>query len=211
MDETTARRLGELVRGRRERIGISRRQAGLSGGPTEPTLLKIERGQAGRISPDTMRKLDMCLEWEAGSTAAIVAGGNPVPVGRRGSRNIALGPPAIEVPADTIGRLIRVAREISDLARVDSPQMRAAANRLDAAIQPFYGQYVTELLEANRRQGGALAPLVAVLGEFLDRPAGPGDDDWEEAAYRRWLAGMPVAIDDDMRTTFEARFERCGR
>ncbi|WP_019925574.1 hypothetical protein [Nocardia sp. BMG111209] len=170
-------------------------------------MLKIERGEATRVSPDTMRKLDVCLRWEAGSTATIVAGGIPRPLDERRHRDIAVGPAAIKVPAEAIGQLIRVAREITDLAQADSPLMQAAADRLNVAIQPLYGQYVTELLEANRRQQGALAPLVVVLGEFLDRPISPDDDDWEEAAYRRWLAGMPVTIDDRLRTVFESRVE----
>ena len=82
MDRSTADRLGRLVRERLDELGLSRRQAALTGGPTEPTLLKIERGQGKRLGTDTLRKLDVALKWEPGSAAvrvdAIPAGGEQV-------------------------------------------------------------------------------------------------------------------------------------
>jgi len=208
MDRSTAERLGRFVRERMRELGLSRRQASLSGGPTEPTLLKIERGQSKRLDPDTLRKLDVALKWEPGSAAAILAGGDPKPVRAGGTQNVAVGPPGIRVPAETIGQLVRVAQEITDRAAAESPGMQESAERLNAAIQPLYAQYVTKLLEANRRQAGALAPLVAILGPFLDRPVSPSDHDWEDSAYRRWLAGMEVdGLDDAVRRRFQARLE----
>ncbi|SUD49571.1 Uncharacterised protein [Nocardia otitidiscaviarum] len=208
MDEATAARLARLVLKRRQDLGVSRRQVSLTGGPTEPTMLKIERGQARRMEPDTMRKLDFALRWEPGTAAAIVAGDDPAPLQRGRGRHVAVGPPLIEVSAETIGQLVRAAQELTELAPGESRRMQDATERLNTAIQPLYAQYVTKLLEANRRQGGALAPLVALLGPFLDRPVGPADHDWEDAAYRRWLAGMQVeGIDDAMRRRFEARLE----
>ena len=132
-------------------------------------------------------------------------GGHPTP--KRGRGDIAVGPPGVVVPAETIGRLIAVAQEIATLAESEAQAMRSASARLDAAIQPLYARYVTQLLEANRRQGGALGPLVAILGPFLDRPIDEHDDDAEEALYRRFLAGMPVGIDDATRMRFQARLE----
>ncbi|MFF2550592.1 hypothetical protein ACFVUS_06305 [Nocardia sp. NPDC058058] len=202
MDRDTARQLGRTVVQRREKLNRSRRQVALMGGPTEPTMLKIERGAAGRISANTMHKLDVGLAWEPGSAQQVIAGGAPNPLQRNASMEVA--PSYVIVPAETIARLVAVAREISELATPGST-LSAPSQRLDACIQPLYSRYVTQLLETNRRHGGALGPLVALLGPFLERPADPADPDFEDARYRRWLAGIQLELDEPTRTRFEAR------
>ncbi|MGQ4599679.1 hypothetical protein [Nocardia sp. R6R-6] len=189
---------------RREQLNRSRRQVTLMGGPTEPTLLKIERGEAGRLSTNTMHKLDVGLAWEPGSAQQVIVGGDPIPLRRNASIEVA--PSYIVVPAETIAGLVVVAREISELATPNSA-LNEASQRLDKCIQPLYARYVTQLLETNRLHGGALGPVVALLGPFLDRPAHPDDADWEDARYRRWLAGIHVDMDDATCARFEARLE----
>ncbi|WP_157101465.1 helix-turn-helix domain-containing protein [Nocardia shimofusensis] len=204
MNKDTARQLGQAVVERRDQLNRSRRQVALMGGPTEPTLLRIERGEAGRISANTLHKLDVGLAWEPGSAQQLITGGEPIPL-RRGS-TIEVAPSYIVVPAETISGLLAVAREISELAEADSA-LREASQRLDDCIQPLYSRYITQLLETNRLHGGALGPLVALLGPFLDRPTDPADADWEEARYRRWLAGIRIDMDEATRKRFEARLE----
>ncbi|NNH69337.1 XRE family transcriptional regulator [Nocardia uniformis] len=203
-DDTSARRLAEVVVARMGALHRSRRRVHLRGGPTEPTLLKIERGEARGLTPKTLRRLDIGLDWTAGSAENVYfAGGNPTPLKER--TGIVTGPPGVYVDAETITELITAAHEIGDLAESESPSMRAAARRLDATIQPLYARFVTQLLEANRRQGGALGPLVAILGPYLDRTIDPARDNEEEARYRRWLAGMRVELDESTRRRFETR------
>src|SRR5690606_23455058 len=192
MAEDTAQQLGRAVAERRDQLNRSRRQVALMGGPTEPTLLRIERGEAGRISANTLHKLDVGLAWEPGSAQRVMAGGKPLPLRRDSTVEVA--PSYIVVPAETIGELLAVAREISELAVSDSA-LRDASQRLDDCLQPLYSRYITQLLETNRLHGGALGPLVALLGPFLDRPADPADADGEEARYRRWLAGIRIDMD----------------
>lgn len=206
MDRHTAQKLGRNVVDRREQLNRSRRQVALMGGPTEPTLLKIERGEAGRVSANTMHKLDVGLAWEPGSTQEVIAGGAPTALRRNG--RIEVAPSFVVVPAETIGRLVAVAREISELATPGSV-LQETSQRLDDCIQPLYSSYVTQLLETNRLHDGALGPLVALLGPFLDRPLDPDDADWEEARYRRWLAGIRIDMDEATRRRFEARLEAC--
>lgn len=205
MDDACARRLANAVLARMAEFKPprSRRQVYLHGGPTEPTLLAIERAEARTVKPKTLRKLNVGLEWEPGSAEDVYySSGKPRPVvGRTG---IVVGPRGVYVEGGVVTQLITVAHEIGDLAESGAPAMRAAAERLDAAIQPLYARYVTQLLEANRRQGGALGPLVAVLGPFLDRVVDQCDDE-EEALYRRWLAGLHIDLDKSMKQRFETR------
>ncbi|MEU7765071.1 XRE family transcriptional regulator [Nocardia sp. NPDC049190] len=205
MDDACARRLADAVLARMAEFtpSRSRRQVYLHGGPTEPTLLAIERSEARTVKPKTLRKLNIGLDWEPGSAEDVYYNsGKPRPVA--GRSGIAIGPRGVFVEGPVVTQLISVAHEIGDLAESASPAMRAASGRLDAAIQPLYARYVTQLLEANRRQGGALGPLVAVLGPFLDRVIDQGDDE-EEALYRRWLAGLHLDLDKSMRQRFETR------
>lgn len=204
IDDASARRLAEVVVARMGALHRSRRRVHLRGGPTEPTLLKIERGEARGLTPKTLRRLDVGLDWTSGSAENVYfAGGNPTPLKER--TGIVAGPPGVYVDAETITELITTAREIGDLAESEAPAVQAAAERLNAAIQPLYARFVTQLLEANRRQGGALGPLVTILGPYLDRPIDPARDNEEEALYRRWLAGMRVELDESTRQRFEVR------
>lgn len=203
-DDKAARHLADVVRARMKTLRRSRRQVTLHGGPTEPTMLKIERGVARNLSPSTLRKLNVGLDWAAGSAENVYFNmGGPKPLRER--TGIVTGPPGVYVYAETITQLITVANEIGDIAESEGPVMQAASKRLSDAIQPLYARYVTQLLEANRRQGGSLGPLVTVLGPFLDRPIDPTCDDVEEALYRRWLAGTLVEIDEALRKRFEIR------
>ncbi|WP_330179093.1 hypothetical protein OHB26_21630 [Nocardia sp. NBC_01503] len=208
-DDASARRLADVVVARMGALHRSRRQVHLHGGPTEPTMLKIERGEARGLTPKTLRRVNVGLDWTAGSAENVYfTGGNPTPLKER--TGIISGPPGVYVDAETITELITAAREIGDLAETETPAMRSAAERLDAAIQPLYARYVTQLLEANRRRGGALGPLVTILGPYLDRPIDPARDNEEEALYRRWLAGIRVDLDESTRQRFEARFGEAG-
>ncbi|WP_067471643.1 hypothetical protein [Nocardia amamiensis] len=205
LDDASAKRLRDFVAARMGQLGRSRRQVSLRGGPTEPTMLKIEREQARRLEPETLRRLNVGLDCEPGSAENVIAGRQPTP--KRGGTDIAVGPPAVEVPVDTITALVAAAAEINRLAQSEAPAMQQAAEHLDAAVQPLYSRYITQLLEANHRQQGALGPLVALLGPFLDRPIDPDQEDDEEPLYRRWLAGMCPDLDDATTMRFRARLE----
>ncbi|WP_431949230.1 hypothetical protein [Nocardia lijiangensis] len=204
MDNASAVRLADAVVARMAKLRRSRRQVHLRGGPTEPTMLKIERAEARSLTSKTLRKINVGLDWAPGSAENIYfAAGNPTELPNR--TGIVVGPPGVYVDVETITALITVAQEIGDLAESESLAMQAAADRLNATIQPLYARYVTQLLEANRRQGGALGPLMTILGPFLDRPIDPARDDEEDGLYRRWLAGMRLNIDESTRNRFEAR------
>ncbi|MEU0539648.1 hypothetical protein [Nocardia sp. NPDC005978] len=204
-DDASATRLARIVLARMAAMHRSRRQVHLHGGPTEPTMLKIERGAAHGLTSKTLRRLDIGLDWTPGSAENVYfAGGNPTPLKER--TGIVAGPPGVYIDAETITELIAAAGEISALTESGSPAQQAAARRLNATVQPLYGRYVTQLLEANRRRGGALGPLVTILGPYLDRPVDPEHDNAEEALYRRWLAGLRPDLDEPTTRRFELRF-----
>lgn len=70
-------RFGEIVRLRREELGL--RQDQLSEGPSTTALTGIENGRS-KPAPVTLRKLDASLRWEPGSAKRTLAGGDPTPM-----------------------------------------------------------------------------------------------------------------------------------
>jgi transcriptional regulator with XRE-family HTH domain len=70
-------RLGAYVEARRKELGLSQADLAGRGGPSDTTISKIELGRATRILPKTARELDLALRWAAGSSEAIMTGGEP--------------------------------------------------------------------------------------------------------------------------------------
>lgn len=69
-------RLGELIKQRREAMGIytvidAARRSGL----TRETWAKVERGESAK--PVTYRKIEDLLNWMPGSCGSVLAGGQP--------------------------------------------------------------------------------------------------------------------------------------
>lgn len=71
------KRFGEIVRKRREELGL--RQDQLPKGPSTTALTGIENG---RVAPTaaTLRKLDASLRWTSGSAKKALGGGEPTPL-----------------------------------------------------------------------------------------------------------------------------------
>lgn len=203
MGGSAAERLRAAVLARRDQLKFSRRQVSLNGGPSEPTLLKIERGQGTDLGAATFRKLDIGLQWEAGSAARVVEGGTPTAAPRSA---IAFAPEGLVVPVSAVAEVTELVGHLQDLADTNQDEaLRALSERLSVAIRPIYGSYVTNVLEANRRSSpGGLAAILQLLGPFLDESIPTDADDVSEWQYRRWLAGQT----DGLTKAQEQRFQR---
>lgn len=76
-----AARLAHHVKARRTQLGLTWRDVGAGGGPTWSTLARIESAeQVKRLHGDTLRRLDVGLEWAPGSAKAVLDGGEPTPI-----------------------------------------------------------------------------------------------------------------------------------
>lgn len=79
----SVRRLAELVRERMAQLGpMKQADVSAAGGPSPATLRGLfAAAEAGREFKDfqveTLRKFDRALQWEAGSTREVLAGGKP--------------------------------------------------------------------------------------------------------------------------------------
>ena len=203
----SAERLREAVLTRRDQLKFSRRQVALNGGPSEPTLLKIERGLGIDIGGATFRKLDVGLQWEAGSAARVAEGGTPIAAARS---PLMFTPGGVSVPVSAVADITKLGGELQDLAEAKGDDsLRTLTERLSVAIRPIYGSYVTNVLEANRRSSpGGLAAILQLLGPFLDEPIPDDVDDVTEWQYRRWLAGQSNGLSKAQEQRFRRRLEQ---
>lgn len=74
------RRFGQIVRSRREELGIQQDEVIEHGGPSSTTMGRIERGSDSDPSPKTLRKLDIGLSWHPGTAKHVLGGGDPQPL-----------------------------------------------------------------------------------------------------------------------------------
>lgn len=74
-------RLAEAVRNRRLALRMSQLDVAHAGGPSDTTVSKIENQTGTNFAAATINKLDRALEWEAGSAARVLGGGDPTPIG----------------------------------------------------------------------------------------------------------------------------------
>ncbi|WP_319028490.1 helix-turn-helix transcriptional regulator [Dietzia sp. PP-33] len=73
-------RLAEAVRNRRLALRMSQLDVAHAGGPSDTTVSKIENQTGKNFAAATVNKLDRALEWEAGSAARVLDGGDPTPL-----------------------------------------------------------------------------------------------------------------------------------
>jgi transcriptional regulator with XRE-family HTH domain len=76
-NETSAQRLGRLIRERRKALKMTQAAIQEAGGPSTATLRLIESGKHTEFRPSTSDPLERLLRWQRGSIDAVLAGGNP--------------------------------------------------------------------------------------------------------------------------------------
>lgn len=74
-------RLAEAVAKRRAWLKLSQDNVRALGGPSDVVQSRIENNEEPRPRGDTLHKLDGPLQWVPGSAVAVLAGGDPIPVG----------------------------------------------------------------------------------------------------------------------------------
>lgn len=209
------KRFGRIMRERRDELGLTQMQIGDLGGPSAPTIRKIEEGDAA-ISTHTLNKLDVPLRWLPGSAARTYAGGSPVaheintPAGQPDA-SIAAGPDAIRFEISDLTGLLAAAGRLNDVVErgvTTEPQLVTALAELNRVVSRLSARYATVMLERNGGPGRELHPLVEMaFAHLLEVPAAASDPtDIEERRYRRWLAGRAEDVDAGTEAQFRARW-----
>lgn len=132
-------RFGQMVKARRDALGMTQEEVAALGGPSDTTFTKIENLDWTPGRATTLKKLDAGLRWEEGSSARILyEGGDPVDLRQATEAAPATADMAIELSI----RIDSGLQQIWELLQgLDDPRLadRAIAE-LDAAA------YLTEKL-----------------------------------------------------------------
>lgn len=78
---TNHERLGKLIFTRRHELGLTQENIEERGGPAPLTVSEYEKGKVpNKPQPRTLSRFDAALEWADGSSAAVLKGGDPIPL-----------------------------------------------------------------------------------------------------------------------------------
>lgn len=161
--------LATAVRERRAQLALSMAAAEAAGGPSQPTLVRIESGQSPPLRPITLAKLDRALRWKPGTAARVYAGDTADLVDAD----------RVEPPALTVGV------SIDETARL----LHAAA---DVTAAP---DFPPELVQGFRH---AAADLVGDVLPRLAACDNPGDVTSLTQAIQRLIVESPSPADHDV-------------
>lgn len=81
---SNAENLARHVKARRDQLDLSQLDVWQAGGPSNTTLTKIENAQLETLTRTTAKRLDVGLQWDAGSARRAWEGGEPTPILRPG-------------------------------------------------------------------------------------------------------------------------------
>ncbi|MEV0295119.1 helix-turn-helix transcriptional regulator [Nocardia sp. NPDC050710] len=207
------KRFGRIIKERRDELGLTQMQIGDLGGPSAPTIRKIEDGDAA-ISIHTLNKLDTPLRWRPGSAARTYAGGSPTAQQidePPGDDSIVSGPDSIRFELSDLTALLAASGRLTDAVergRATEPHVTAAIADLNNVVSRLSARYATAMLERNGGPGRDLHPLVEMaFSHLLEIPAEASDPaEVEERRYRRWLASRVTDIDASTEARFRARW-----
>ena len=132
-------RLMHHVDVRLEQLGLTKTDLTRRGGPESSTLHKI-RDRTGQNTPrvSTLLRLDRCLGWEPGSSAAVQLGGKPLTVTARAAIGEALTPRAV------LDRLLSQLRAEVDASRADAGALLVRLDRLDVRLDHLANEFGVE-------------------------------------------------------------------
>ena len=186
----------DVVNLRRRQLGLSLAAVATQGGPSEPTMVRIESGESPPLRVATFKKLDHVLRWAEGSAATAYEGGEPTPLD-----SDEVGAPAGEVSItySALGELVEVSAELRRLANdIDEPELSAVVDRLRTLISPYIGRVASAMLRDRGEQGHISPTWVAqALEEFWSVPPDDITPARTKANIRRRSLAHDLTKDDD--------------
>lgn len=169
----------DVIHRRRKALGLSLAAVAAGGGPSEPTMVRIESGSTRPLRAPTFKKLDHILRWPEGSARSVYEGGEPLAdelrdeAGRRAS--VARGD--LQVAVGTLTALVEAANSIAAAAthyeRNGGPLTSAVAE-LRSALSPLVGRVISAMLSSNSGEGVPAARVAQAVEAFMAQP--PDDE-----------------------------------
>lgn len=182
-------RFGQIVRSRREELGIQQEDLDQYGGPSSTTLSRIERGIAPP-SAKTLRKLDVGLRWATGSAARTLDGGEPAP-STEPDASASQSSPTLAPPQNADGNPYEDIDDLIDFA-----------NRITGAAEMFHMQPADELFRVLHPAVRFISIAAQTIGTKMRREdgimdaAGPAAAEWLSlyAGYLEDLAALSQRV-----------------
>lgn len=234
MSEPDPNRFGELVRRRRNTLGMTMRDVAEGGGPSTPTMNRLEAGRIRRPDRDTFVKLDHVLQWVSGSAARAFNGGVPESTERStrvptasGERPIIATDAGVLISTQVLSEYVtlvdRLGKAVSrpDLQKMDADGLRATIRTLEGDVTQLQVMlnrvlraWITVQVEQWKMQGELQQRELVInmmIGDQLDREPDQSEtpqDDLEDINYLRWLLNrrQDAAAEDVAR--WRQRWER---
>lgn len=190
-------RFGRLIVQRRRALGLTTRDVRNAGGPSTPTLSRLEAGKVDRPSRDTLAKLDVSLQWVPGSAARTFDGGLPEtlepapPPTPTSEHPIVATPSGVMISTETLSALV----ELVDRIGLGAPTEAEAVDELGALVDRLLRAWIIVQAETWKAQNELQRNEILItrmLGDQLRREPDPEtipSDDLEDINYLRWLLG----------------------
>lgn len=226
-------RFGDLVRRRRNTLGMTMRDVAQAGGPSTPTMNRLEAGRISRPDRDTFVKLDHALQWAAGSAARTFHGGFPEAAERGPRISVADERPIVatdsgvlistRVLSEYVTLVDRLGKAVTrpGLQSMEADELRATirgiesdVTELQVMLNRVLRAWITVQVEQWKTQGELNQRELVInmmIGDQLDREPDRSEtppDDLEDINYLRWLLNrrQDAAAEDVAR--WRQRWER---
>lgn len=216
-------RFGRLVVQRRRVLGLTTRDVHHAGGPSTPTLNRIEAGRVGQPSRDTLVKLDRALQWQPGSAARTFDGGlpetlEPPPVSSPTTpQPIVATVDGVMINTETLSHLVDLVDQVARRGDSDRESDRAELHELSVLVDRLLRSWIIVQAEVWKSQNELQRNEILInrmLGDQLRRepdPAKVTPKDLEEINYLRWLLGRKEDADSADRHRWQLRWESSYR
>lgn len=160
--------LADTVFERRIELGLTRAAIAQAGGPSEPTLIRIEHAAEVPLRRPTFSKLDQVLQWRTGSAHAVYLGGDPV-VLEDPQTPLVAGEARLSLSA--LATLVTVCADLTRELASQSPDvdlLRQTAALYHRALSPVVGDAVSAIMSSDSATQIDRAKIAAALRAFLD-------------------------------------------
>lgn len=218
-------RFGQIVRARREELGLTQDDVAAAGGPADTTQTRVENADGDEPRLSTRNKFDKPLRWAPGSAARVWTGGDPTPLEsssprsrhahpestpRRQSAPLVLGPTEVPISLEQLTKLLDINSTLHAALDVspDNALLIQGVADIKKFVSALTGTWVTEILERNAGEGNDIPLIIQfAFSKHLEVPVDPADPEAEEKLYRRWLIGKTEAVSGEMETGFRRRLK----
>lgn len=212
-------RFARLIVQRRRVLGLTTRDVQKAGGPSTPTLNRLEAGRVAQPSRDTLVKLDRALQWQPGSAARSFDGGLPETIeppprpSTSPTQPIVATIDGVMISTETLSSLVDLVDQVSRANEHRDINGRAELDELGTLVDRLLRSWIIVQAEVWKSQNELQRNEILInrmLGDQLRKEpdaAKVPEQDLEDIGYLRWLLGRKEDADPADRQRWQTRWE----